>query len=349
MKKKPVIPPAKLAVLVAAVLAAHVLLLETAPSQWHTAPVRSTQAFVTRRLPTQVVGGAPTPPTPPAPAVAAKPASPAPALAPQRPPPAAQAAPEPPPAAPAEAPAPPPAPATPQPPGAAAFDPQDALTQAPPPEPQVLAIPEPARLNYEVSVDRMGLTLRSTAHLSWRHDGTLYDAQLEVGGGLYPRRVQRSTGQITAEGLAPQRFTDKSRSEQATHFVREQGRIVFSNNKPESPLPPGVQDRLSVIVQLAALLASAPAKYPQGSTITLPVAGTSDVDTWVFSVEGEEDLHLPGGDMKGLKLQRLPRKEYDIKVELWFAPRLDYAPVRLRLTNPNGESADQRWSGTDRP
>lgn len=331
MNKGPVIPPAKLAVLVAMVLAAHVALLETAPSQWHTAPVRSTQAFATRTLPTQVVGGAPAPPV-----------NPAPAPAPQRKPAAPRPAPELRAAAPTEAPAP-------QPTAATAFDPQDVPTQAPPPEPQVPAIPEPARLNYEVNVERMGLALRGTAQLSWRHDGTLYDAQLEVGGGLYPRRVQRSTGQITAEGLAPQRFTDKSRSEQATHFVREQGRIVFSNNKREAPLPPGVQDRLSVILQLAAMLASAPARYPQGSTITLPVAGTSDVDAWMFSVEGEEDLQLPGGDMKALKLQRLPRKEYDIKVELWFAPRLDYAPVRLRLTNPNGESADQRWSGTDRP
>jgi hypothetical protein len=79
------------------------------------------------------------------------------------------------------------------------------------------------------------------------------------------------------------------------------------------------------------------------------VAGTSDVEPWVFTVEGEEDLSLPAMKLKALKLQRLPRKDYDIKVELWLAPRLDYAPVRLRLTNPNGESADQRWLGTDRP
>jgi hypothetical protein len=229
-------------------------------------------------------------------------------------------------------------------------DGQDALAQAPPPpDPLALAIPEPARLNYDVAVQRLGLTLHSSAHLAWRHDGAQYEAQLEVGGGLYPKRLHQSAGRITPDGLAPERFSDKSRSEQATHFVREQGKIVFSNNKPEVPLPPGVQDRASFIIQLAAMLASAPARYPVGTNVVIPVAGTSDVEPWVFTIEGEEDLQLPAINLKGLKLQRLPRKDYDVKVELWLAPRLDYAPVRLRLTNPNGESADLRWSGTDRP
>jgi hypothetical protein len=65
-------------------------------------------------------------------------------------------------------------------------------------------------------------------------------------------------------------------------------------------------------------------------------------------VEGLEDLQLPGGPVEAIKLQRNPRKEFDQKVELWLAPRMDYAPVRLRLTSPNGDSVDQRWSSTDR-
>ena len=52
--------------------------------------------------------------------------------------------------------------------------------------------------------------------------------------------------------------------------------------------------------------------------------------------------------MPTLKLTRSPRKEYDIKVELWLAPGMDYVPVRLRLTQPNGDSVDQQWSSTDR-
>jgi hypothetical protein len=109
-----------------------------------------------------------------------------------------------------------------------------------------------------------------------------------------------------------------------------------------------MQDPLSIVIQLSALVGGDPAQFPVGTSIAVPTAGTREADTWIFTVESEEDLQLPGGDLKGLKLQRLPRKEFDTKVELWLAPRLDYAPVRLRLTSPNGDSVDQRWASADK-
>jgi hypothetical protein len=213
---------------------------------------------------------------------------------------------------------------------------------------QVLAIPEPARVNYEVTLEARGMSVHGQAQLSWRHDGSQYEAQLTVGAPLLPTRTQRSTGRITDEGLAPTRFLDKSRSEQATHFEREKGTVVFSNNRPEAALLAGAQDRLSVVIQLSVLIGGQPQKYPPGTQIAIPTASTRELEPWVFTVEGEEDLQLPGGKVHALKLQRNPRKEFDQKVELWLAPRMDYAPVRLRLTSPNGDSVDQRWSSTDK-
>jgi hypothetical protein len=32
---------------------------------------------------------------------------------------------------------------------------------------------------------------------------------------------------------------------------------------------------------------------------------------------------------------------------VWLAPGKAYAPVRLRLTQPNGDWADHQWSATD--
>jgi hypothetical protein len=109
-----------------------------------------------------------------------------------------------------------------------------------------------------------------------------------------------------------------------------------------------MQDRLSVLVQLSVLVAGDPARFPAGTQIAIPTAGTRDAETWIFSVTGEEDLQLPGGAVRALKLERKARKEYDTTVELWLAPRMDYAPVRVRLTNPDGDTVDQRWSSTDK-
>jgi len=190
--------------------------------------------------------------------------------------------------------------------------------------------------------------MQGQAELLWRHEGGQYDAQLEISSGLFYRRAQRSAGSLTPQGLEPLRFSDRTRSETATHFDRRQGKLVFSNNRPDAALLAGMQDRLSVVVQLTAMLAGAPANFPKGSAIVVPTASTREAETWIFTVEGEEDLELPGGAMRAIKLQRLPRRDYDQKVELWLAPGMDYAPVRLRLTNQNGDWVDQRWSSTDR-
>ena len=203
------------------------------------------------------------------------------------------------------------------------------------------------RIHYQVQAQVRGLSLNGQAQLTWRHDGRTYEAHMEATALGRPR-VQRSVGRVTPHGLAPDTFLDKSRSERATHFDREKDRLVFSNNRPDAPLAAGMQDRLSVVLQLAAMIAGNPERHAAGATITIPTAGPSDAEEWVFSVEGEEDLQLPGGALRALKLVRMPRKEYDQKVELWLAPRMDYAPVRLRLTNPNGDAVDQRWSSTDR-
>jgi hypothetical protein len=211
-----------------------------------------------------------------------------------------------------------------------------------------VAIPPPVRLHYEVDAQARGMSLTGRGELLWRHDGDRYEARLEVSAPFTNTRVQTSSGRITTDGLEPSRFSDKTRSEEATHFERDKGKLVFSNNRPEAALLAGTQDRLSVVLQLAALLAGDPGRYPAGTSIAIPTAGTRESETWTFTVEGEEDLQLPGGAVRGLKLQRLPRKEYDYRLELWLAPRLDYAPVRLRLTYPNGNSLDQRWSSTDK-
>lgn len=235
---------------------------------------------------------------------------------------------------------------------AAAPAPAPARTPAPSPagggSPQAVSVLPSGTLHYEATVRTHGFGLHGHGELAWRNDGAAYQARLEISSFGLPARVQRSEGRITAQGLAPDYFADKARSERATHFDRQHGRLVFSNNSPDVPIAAGMQDRLSVVLQLSALVAGAPSHYPPGTLVTAPTAGTGDAEEWVFTVEREETLHLPGGTLETLKLQRLPRKQYDQKVELWLAPRMDYAPVRLRLTNPNGDAADLRWSSTDR-
>ncbi len=205
-------------------------------------------------------------------------------------------------------------------------------------------VPGPVRLTYQVLTNKFPYQLG--AELLWQPNGEQYKARLEISA-FGQARVQTSRGEITPQGLAPLRFSDKFRSEVAAHFNRAQGKVTFSANTPDAPLRPGAQDRLSVLVQLAAMLVSAPQSYPRASTITIQTIGPRAADSWQFTVGDTETLTLPGGQQATIKLLRNPREAFDQKVEVWLAPALGYLPARIRITETNGDYVDQQWLASE--
>jgi hypothetical protein len=201
-----------------------------------------------------------------------------------------------------------------------------------------------ARLLYKVHANKFPFTLNG--ELLWRNQGANYTARMGYSA-FGQSRTQVSRGHITDVGLAPERFSDKFRSEVAAHFNYLQGKVTFSANTPDAPLLTGAQDRLSVLVQLGALVASEPERYGPGTTLTIQTIGPRDADLWLFTFDATETLELPGGTLQGLKLVRNPRQPYDQKVEVWLAAALGYLPARIRITETNGDAIDQQWASTE--
>ncbi len=212
------------------------------------------------------------------------------------------------------------------------------------PQPGAVRLPGAALVKYKVEANKF--PFNANGELLWQTDGQQYKARLSFSA-FGQTRLQTSQGNITPEGLAPVRFADKYRSEVAAHFNREQGKVTFSANSPDVPLLAGAQDRLSVMVQLAALIAANPAQFTPATTVTIQVVSARDADTWLFTVGEEETLSLAGGEQRALKLVRNPRQPYDQKVELWLGTRLDYLPVRLKITEANGDFIDQIWQSIE--
>ncbi len=194
-----------------------------------------------------------------------------------------------------------------------------------------------------------GLDYHANAELVWRHEGSRYDARMTVSVMFLGARSMSSVGEVGADGLAPTRFTDKSRSEYAAHFQPDKGQITFSANTPPAPWVRGAQDRVSVFLQLGGLLAGNPAAYPVGTTVAVFTTGPRAADTWTFRVEPEETLALPLGEVRTIKLARQPQREYDQRVEVWLAPALGYLPVRNKITQSNGDFIDQQLSALAQP
>ena len=215
--------------------------------------------------------------------------------------------------------------------------------------PSALSIPNSVRLSYKMTGLSRGLNYHANGELNWLREANRYESSMVVSAFLLGSRSMTSVGEVTADGLAPKRFGDKARNELAAHFDAEKGKITFSANRPELPWQRGAQDRLSVFFQLAGLLGGQADAVPTGTRIAIYTVGPRDAETWTFIVENMENLNLPVGEIKALRLTREPKREIDQKIETWFAPSMSYWPVRIKITQSNGDFVDQQLSGSSAP
>lgn len=233
--------------------------------------------------------------------------------------------------------------------------PQVAVEQAPPPAqtapdtkgstasatPHPVVIPSSMTLRYDVQGTAKGLQYHASSELQYQHNGQQYEARLSISAFLIGSRSDMSQGNLGSAGLEPVRYAMKSRSERAAHFVRDKGLITFSSNRPDAVLQPGAQDRLSVLIQLASILAADPKTHQPGSKLGFQVASADSATLWQFTVEGPENIELPSGVQSALRLVRQPRTEYDQRVEVWMSDQVSWMPVRIRITQANGDTVDQ--------
>jgi hypothetical protein len=210
---------------------------------------------------------------------------------------------------------------------------------------QKLAYPGSVKLQFEGIHLRKGERRSGLADFVWRTDGVEYEIQLQSSLLGMTILQQTSSGRLSSLGLTPTRYGDKrfNKSEQAAHFLREQGKVQFSNNKPEANLMPGAQDRLSALLQLAGIVGGNPEPYLSGRRIQMQVVGADSAEQWEFLPSEVSELSMPAGKVKALRLLRKPRDEFDQRLEIWLATELNYLPVRMRqssATAPEQEYTD---------
>lgn len=200
--------------------------------------------------------------------------------------------------------------------------------------------PPSAQLAFSVQGKAKGFSYSAHAQLHWQVADGRYEAAQEVRLPLLGGRRQSSVGSTGAHGLQPEVFLDRTRKEYSVSFDTSAGQIVFSRGGAH-PWQAGTQDRLSVFFQLAGMLAAQPDRYPQGTRIVVQAASKSAVKPWIFVVQAPEQLTLPAGRMRALKLQHLDADNAGsvsataggpaTESALWLAPQLGYLPVRIRM------------------
>ena len=208
--------------------------------------------------------------------------------------------------------------------------------------------PPSTRLSYTLVGDYRG-PVQGKARVEWLRSGNRYQVHLDVRVGadfapLMSRRMS-SDGLLTEAGLKPLRYDEETRvllrevRRQTIFFEAE--RILLPRGGAQ-PTVPGVQDTASQFVQLSWMFTLQPQLLRAGQTVELPLALTRRVDRWVYDVVGEEVLDLPVGPVKAWHLKpRLQSKtSSDLAVETWFAPSLQYLPVRIRIRQDEASFID---------
>jgi hypothetical protein len=200
--------------------------------------------------------------------------------------------------------------------------------------------PPSTRLTYKLQGNYRG-EVHGQARVQWVRQGGRYQVHLDVTiGPSFAPLLARSTtsdGELGATGLVPRRY------DEATKVPFQSPRRATVQFSPETvtlaggstqPAIPGVQDATSQFVQLTWVFTTQPQLLREGNSITLPLALPRRLDRWVYDVVGQERLHTPVGEIdtyhvKPRRAEQRPRGE--LSAEMWFAPSLQYLPVRIRI------------------
>ncbi len=199
--------------------------------------------------------------------------------------------------------------------------------------------PPSTRLSYRLTGHYRG-PVEGQAQVEWLRSGTRYQVFMDLSIGpsfapLMSRRVS-SHGEVTAQGLHPQRYDEETKVVLAAPrrlAIHMDDSSVLLPNGSRRPRPPGLQDSASQFVQLTWLFTTQPALLQAGLSITLPLALPRQVEPWIYDVVGPETLFTPAGPVEAVhvKPRRVARPGVDMTAEIWVAPSLQYLPVRILI------------------
>lgn len=199
--------------------------------------------------------------------------------------------------------------------------------------------PPSTRLSYSLNGNYRG-DVQGSARVEWLRSGNRYQVHLDVAVGpsfapLMSRRMS-SEGELGPQGLHPKLYEEETRQllrEPRRRTIRFEPNVVVLPGGKQREHWRGMQDSASQFVQLSYLFSLRPELLKPGQTFEVPLALPSNTDRWVYEVLGREVLDTPLGSIETfhVKPRRETRPGGDLVAEMWFAPSLQYLPIRILI------------------
>ncbi|MGQ0522314.1 MAG: DUF3108 domain-containing protein [Betaproteobacteria bacterium] len=206
-------------------------------------------------------------------------------------------------------------------------------------------LPAPASVVATHDVLRNGIHVGVVREQFESEDGRYRIVSESTAVGIFaliqPRpAVVTSTGRVTASGLQPERF-DGTRGARDARRVsaefdwRNQTLALAHDGKSERiELPPGTQDRLSIMYQFMFF------EYGERRELEFAMTNGRKLDRYRYTVTHGVEIETPLGRMPTLHLVK-QRQAGDSETEIWLAPQHRYFPVRMVIVEDDGVRYEQ--------
>lgn len=154
-----------------------------------------------------------------------------------------------------------------------------------------------------------------------------------------------STGEVTAEGLRPKHFEHHRGDDQAKRIVadfdweKHSATHRFDGKSESAELPPGAQDRISLLYQFMF-------RPPQGTGIELAMSNGRQLSRYQYKVVGEETIVTPAGRFETVHLSKRVGEQRD-GTEVWLAKERHYFPVRIAVDEKDGGTLEQELTSLE--
>lgn len=165
-----------------------------------------------------------------------------------------------------------------------------------------------------------------------------YQANLAVTIAGQNAMVMTSKGAIAGTNLIPQNFNEQVMGK-AYQVKTEDGNIVFRGDI-RYPVPKqGVQDSISQYYQLQQQLLSGALPSTAGASTVVWLVRPEGLFVWNYEVSDTKTIYHPIlGALEAVHIVPRSLGKGTTKSEIWFAPKLGFAPVRIKM-----ELNDKSW------
>jgi Protein of unknown function (DUF3108) len=194
------------------------------------------------------------------------------------------------------------------------------------------AWPLDTRLTYVLTGNFRG-PLSGSAEVEWQRELRDYQVRVDIEIGFLAKVSMVSQGELSPEGLQP-RVYEETTPRKRRSLNLGPSRITFEGGGV-ADRPAGVQDTASQFVSLSQQFASGQSPLAVGSFVNLWLARPGELILWTYDVVEEETLYTRNfGPVQAFHLVPRPvqNPRGNITAEMWFAPTLQYLPVRIRIS-----------------